>query len=87
MMMRKASDTITTFFICVLQFTTYKIQTVNSNIYYPFVFNEMKGLTNNSNRVQVNDIEHALKGHMKDGYTVKLHFLNHNHNIVCFTLY
>uniref|UniRef100_A0A667ZNJ0 G domain-containing protein n=1 Tax=Myripristis murdjan TaxID=586833 RepID=A0A667ZNJ0_9TELE len=51
--------------------------------FYPFVFNDTMGLERKENRgVHPEDIKLALKGHMKDGYTVKLmHYFNSEYSL------
>lgn len=54
-----------------LQFRTYRIHKPHGESFYPFVFSDTRGLETN-NGLLINDINLALKGHVKDGYEVKL---------------
>ncbi|XP_062287342.1 interferon-induced protein 44-like [Scomber scombrus] len=49
---------------------THKIKKGDRGDFYPFVFNDIRGLENNGeNGLSVEDIKLALKGHVPDGYT------------------
>ena len=61
---------VAVFSISSLQYTTYKIPKNNSDS-FPFVFNDIMGLEP-KNGVLVDDVKLALRGHMKEGYRVKL---------------
>ncbi|KAK2855827.1 hypothetical protein Q5P01_004562 [Channa striata] len=51
------------------KFKTYKIEKGSPDTFYPFVFNDIMGLSA-ENGVPVGDVELALAGHMKDGYNL-----------------
>ena len=62
--------TITALFsICGWQYTTYKIEKETPNTLYPFVFNNIMGLSEGKG-VLVDDVKLALKGHVKENYKV-----------------
>lgn len=64
-------------FVC-LQFATHRIHKPGGepggDSFYPFVFSDTMGLEENptNSGVCIEDINLALKGHMKEGYQVKL---------------
>uniref|UniRef100_A0A671TX87 Interferon-induced protein 44-like n=1 Tax=Sparus aurata TaxID=8175 RepID=A0A671TX87_SPAAU len=49
------------------QYTTYKIPKEDGQSFYPFVFNDIRGLEIRDG-VLVDDIKLVLRGHMRDGY-------------------
>ncbi|CAK6984330.1 interferon-induced protein 44-like [Scomber scombrus] len=49
------------------KYTTYKIEKGNPSTFYPFVFNDIMGLSKNG--VLVEDVKLALKGRVRDNYT------------------
>ena len=58
---------------CVLQYATYRIKK-DEESFYPFVCNDIMGLSRHGG-VHVEDVKMALKGHVKDGYTVRMIFV------------
>ncbi|XP_067428583.1 interferon-induced protein 44-like [Thunnus thynnus] len=48
-------------------YTTYKIEKETPNTFYPFVFNDIMGLSEGKG-VLVDDVKLALKGHVKEKY-------------------
>ncbi|XP_076612312.1 interferon-induced protein 44-like [Chaetodon auriga] len=53
--------------ILTKKYTTYKIQKERSDTFYPFVFNDTMGLSEDKG-VHVEDVKLALKGHVMEGY-------------------
>ncbi|XP_031696243.1 interferon-induced protein 44-like [Anarrhichthys ocellatus] len=54
------------------KYTTYKFEKESQDTFYPFVLNDMMGLSDTTyrkKRVHVKDIKRALKGHVQNGYT------------------
>ncbi|XP_054474078.1 interferon-induced protein 44-like [Anoplopoma fimbria] len=54
------------------KYTTYQFEKDGLDTFYPFVINDMMGMTNSNYRnrkVHVKDLKRALKGHVKDSYT------------------
>ncbi|XP_034555402.1 interferon-induced protein 44-like [Notolabrus celidotus] len=49
------------------RYTTYKIQKGGSGVFYPFVFNDIMGLSPQGG-LHVDDVKLALRGHVKEGY-------------------
>ncbi|XP_018539885.2 interferon-induced protein 44 [Lates calcarifer] len=49
------------------QYSTYEIQKENPETFYPFVFNDTRGLSQHRG-VLADDVKLALRGHVKDGY-------------------
>ncbi|KAM6992349.1 interferon-induced protein 44-like [Tautogolabrus adspersus] len=49
------------------KYTAYKIDKGDQKSFYPFVFNDIMGLSSN-NGVLVDDVKLALMGHVKEGY-------------------
>ncbi|XP_075940625.1 interferon-induced protein 44-like [Anarhichas minor] len=54
------------------KYTTYKFKKESQDTFYPFVLNDMMGLSNTTyrnKRIHVKDVKRALKGHVQNGYT------------------
>lgn len=56
--------------VLVLQYTTYIPRERGSALCYPFVFTDIMGLDPTLGLL-VDDVEAALRGHVKDGYEVR----------------
>ncbi|XP_071323348.1 interferon-induced protein 44-like [Trachinotus anak] len=52
------------------EYTIYKIQKGSPETFYPFVFNDIMGLSQQES-VLVDDVKLALLGHVKEGYVVQ----------------